>query len=317
MAEVKIPDMIEAFGFPITLAFSESRKAYLSERISGNLWEIEGGTFRLIRHFDIVNVLGHHETGLLGIALDGEFEKNGYIYCYYTYGRDLKSAQNKVVRVQIGKEGKETLLDNIPAGAIHNGGIMVFGPDGNLYIGVGVQNEIMERSQDISWLGGKVLRITPDGQVPADNPFPGSPVYSYGHRNIFGLAFHPETGKLYISEDGPDKDDAINIIEKGGNYGWPHKTGFSKNPKYIDPIIAYTPTITPTQCCFYGGDFYFGSYNEGSVHRLVLDKKNPARVLKDEVVYKGRSFGTIGVFASPSGDFYVTTPNKIMRFEPK
>jgi aldose sugar dehydrogenase len=209
------------------------------------------------------------------------------------------------------------LLDNIPAWEIHNGGIIAFAPDKTLYIGVGVANEIMEKSQDTNYLGGKILRINRDGTIPMDNPFPNSPVYSYGHRNIFGLAFHPETKKLYISEPGPDKDDEINIIEKGGNYGWPEVTGVVKDSRFVDPIITYTPTITPTQCCFLDNDFYFGSYNEGTVHKLTLDKKDPAKVLKDDVVYRGKTFGVIGVFCAPDKTFYITTPNRILSFQPK
>ncbi|MEI6266468.1 MAG: PQQ-dependent sugar dehydrogenase [bacterium] len=314
---MNIPDIIESFGFPVTLAFSAKGRAFFSERITGNIWEIKGDKMDLVYKFPIVNISGHHETGLIGIAVDPDFDISGYIYAFYTYGRDEYSMKNKVVRFLVGSGKEETILDNIPAGRIHNGGIIAFAPDKTLYIGVGIGNEVMDRSQDIDYLGGKVLRINNDGSIPKDNPYKESPVYSYGHRNIFGLAFHPKNGKLFISEDGPEKNDEINIIQPDGNYGWPEVTGKVGSPKFVDPIITYTPTITPTQCCFDEKYFYFGSYNDGAVHRLTLGGKDYNKVEKDETVYRGKSFGVIGVFHSPDHQFYVTTPNRISNFSPE
>lgn len=313
---MKIPDNIESFGFPVTLAFSAKGRAFFSERITGNVWEIKGDKLDLIRKFPIVPISGHHETGLIGIATDPDFEDNDYLYAYYTYGKDEYSMKNKVVRFLVGGEDEEIVLDNIPASRIHNGGIISFAPDKTLYIGVGVNNEVMKKSQDTSYLGGKILRVNRDGSIPKDNPYKNSPVYSYGHRNIFGLAFHPQNGNLFICEEGPEKNDEINIIKPAGNYGWPEITGKTNNPKYVDPIKTYTPTITPTQCCFDEKYFYFGSYNDGTVHRLTLSGKNYNKVEKDEIVYRGKSFGIIGVFQSPDHHFYITTPNRISNFSP-
>jgi glucose/arabinose dehydrogenase len=159
------------------------------------------------------------------------------------------------------------------------------------------------------------LRINRDGTIPADNPFPQSPVYSYGHRNVFGIAFHPTTGKAYVSDVGPDRDDEINIIDRGANYGWPLVTGVTRDARFHNPIRAYTPTITPTQNVFVDGHLYFGSYNEGTVHKLTLSGKNYDRVVKDEIVYKGTPRGVVGVFYGPDQEFYVTTPTSIIRFK--
>jgi quinoprotein glucose dehydrogenase len=264
-----------------------------------------------------VPLVGHHETGLIGIALDPHYEANGFIYAYYTAGTAEADFKNRVVRVQRDGENSETILDNLPAGIIHNGGILAFGPDDNLYIGVGVNNVDKEKAQDIHYLGGKVLRVTVNGSIPKDNPFPNSPVYSYGHRNIFGMAFHPKTGKLYICDVGPDHDDEINIIAPGGNYGWPQVMGRSDNPDWMNPIKTYTPTMTPTQCTFVGNDFYFGSYNEGTVHKLTLRGQNFDEVVKDEIVYQDKPFGVIGVFADFKQNLYVTLPTSFTQFVPK
>lgn len=306
------PAFHEANGFPITLAFADDSQVYFSERISGNLWEAEGEKFRLVKRFPIVGITGHHETGLLGIALDPDFTKNRYIYCYYTYGTS-QSFKNKVIRIKTDSKKEEVLLDKIPAGWIHNGGILAFGPDKKLYLGVGVNNEEQEKAQDLDFLGGKILRINPDGTIPKDNPFPKSPVYSFGHRNLFGLAFHPQTGRLYACDVGPNENDEINIIEPGGNFGWPKVMGKSNNPQFINPIHTYTPVITPTQSVFVGNSLYFGSYNQGTVHKLTLRGNNFDQVEKDEIVYRGKPFGVLGVFYSPEEKFYITQPEGIQQ----
>jgi glucose/arabinose dehydrogenase len=226
----------------------------------------------------------------------------------------MDNALNRVSRVRVSQQREEVILDNIPAGIIHNGGIMTFAPDKSLIIGVGVQNEIMEKAQDLNWLGGKILRIFPDGTIPENNPFEDSPILSYGHRNIFGLAIEKESGRLFACEEGPDKDDEINLIEGGGNYGWPEVTGKTDDKDYVNPIHTYTPVITPTQCCFVDQKLYHGSYNEGTVHRLTFND-DFTDVIADDVVYRGRSFGVIGVFYGPDENFYITTPNKIMKID--
>jgi quinoprotein glucose dehydrogenase len=315
---MKMPDRIEAQGGPITLVFSKgSGRAFFSERVTGNVWEIVGEEkYKLIRHLPIAPVTGHNETGVIGIALDPDFDENGYFYAYYTDGSDVDSdIVNKVVKFREKGEIK-LLLDNIPAGRIHNGGIVAIGPDNKLYVGVGIGNDIKQKAQDVDYLGGKVLRINLDGSIPHDNPFPGSPVYSYGHRNMFGLAFHPKNGQLYICEEGPETDDEINIIKPGGNYGWPEAVGYSYGHKYVDPIHIWTPTITPTQSYFDGDSLYFGSYNEGTVHKLTLTPDG-SKVKKDKIVYKGAPWGVIGVFKSPTGEHFVARSDVILKVKLK
>lgn len=306
--------MIEAVGFPVSIAFSKDGRAFFSERVTGNLWEVVGEEFKLVYRFNVLPITGHHETGLLGIALDPNFDENEFIYAFYTTGEHIDDAVNRVVRVRVGQQREEVILDDIPAGLIHNGGILTFAPDKSLIIGVGVQNEIMEKAQDLNWLGGKILRIYPDGSIPENNPFEDSPVLSYGHRNIFGLAIERESGRLFACDVGPDKDDEINIIEGGGNYGWPNATGKSEEGEYVNPIHTYTPVITPTQSCFVDRNLYFGSFNEGTVHRLTFND-DFSDVIKDEVVYRGRTFGVVGVFYGPDKNFYITTPSKIMKID--
>lgn len=313
---VKMPDSIDVQGGPITLVFSKSGRAFFSERVTGNIWEvIAKEDYRIIKHLDVVNATGHHEAGVLGIVLDPDFDKNGYIYAYFTEGKDIDHANNKVVRFSVNDNKELTLISGLYGGRIHNGGIIAFGPDGKLYIGVGIANTIKEKSQDKDYLGGKVLRINADGSIPDDNPFAGSPVFSFGHRNIFGLAFH-SNNKLYICDVGPDSDDEINIIQPGGNYGWPIVVGYMNDSRFINPITTYTPPITPTQSVFYDGDLYFGSYNEGNIHKLSFSPDG-TKVVSDEIVYQGKPFGITGVFVSPDKEFFITTTSRIIKIKIK
>ena len=177
------------------------------------------------------------EGGLLGIALDPNFEENHYIYLYYTYS-DFFTPYNKVVRFtesqnQLSKEF--VLLDKIPGQFAHDGGRLKFGPDGKLYLTTG-DSLNSDLSQDLNSLAGKILRINPDGTIPDDNPFPNF-VYSLGHRNPQGLDWDPKTGMLVNSEHGPSGHDEINVIEAGKNYGWPEIVGDETHSKYVSPIL--------------------------------------------------------------------------------
>lgn len=302
---------LEATGFPLCLAFAPYGKVFLSER-SGRLWEINGESYRFIYQFPVVPLLGHHETGLLGIAVDPDFANEDYVYCYYTAGHHAGDMKNRVVRLRASSPKEEVLLDNIPAGLIHDGGVMAFGPDKTLYIGVGVADEVKENARDTARLDGKILRINRDGSIPKDNPIVDSPVFTFGHRNIFGLAFHPQTGTGYICDVGPDKQDEINILHKGANYGWPAVMGPGGSDKTVDPAISYEHVITPTQCVAVDNYLYFGGFNDGTVHRLKLEGEKLDQVTEDKVVYQGTPFGVVGVFCSPDKQFYVATPQLVI-----
>ncbi|MFB6294871.1 MAG: sorbosone dehydrogenase family protein, partial [Candidatus Nanohaloarchaea archaeon] len=174
--------------------------------------------------------------GLLGLAVHPKFEENQYIYLYYTTGFDTalnsKGAflgvennfiLNRVSRFRLTRDGVQNetvLLDDIPGSLFHAGGRLEFGPDGFLYATAGDGDRFWEAA-NTSFLGGKILRISPDGDIPADNPFPGSPVYATGFKNPQGLAFQPSTEGLYATEHGPWRYDEVNRVRAGADYGWP------------------------------------------------------------------------------------------------
>lgn len=196
---------------PWDLAFLPEGDGLVSERVSGRVLRVEsGGELTEIGVVDGVSAAG--EGGLHGVAVAGDA-----LYAYYTAADD-----NRVVRMPFDGDSlgdQEVVVDGIPKARIHNGGRIAFGPDGMLYIATGDASD-PPRAQDPGSLAGKILRVTPDGDVPEDNPDVGSPVFSSGHRNVQGLAFDGD-GRLWATEFGPDCCDGLHLIEPGGNHGWP------------------------------------------------------------------------------------------------
>lgn len=212
---------------------------YISER-EGSIVKLEGN--KLTRQAVHLNkdVHGSGEGGFLGFLLAPDFAQSKTAYAYHTY-KENGRIQNRVVLLkQNGGQWNEVraLLEGIPGAANHDGGRMAFGPDKLLYVTTG-DAEQRELAQDVNSLAGKILRMTLDGKVPDDNPFTGSYVYSYGHRNPQGLAWNDE-GVMFNTEHGPSGDpgghDEINIIEAGGNYGWPNIYGGAQQEGMITPI---------------------------------------------------------------------------------
>ena len=151
----------------------------------------------------------------------------------------------------------------------HNGGALVFGADGMLYVTVGESHE-PSFAQDPNSIGGKVLRLAPDGSVPPDNPIAGNPLFTLGHRNSFGICLDPATGDLWETENGPTSDDEINLLRAGGNYGWPDVMGSGGPAGTIDPVVDHVQEIAPTGCAVWRGALYYGSYLDGAIRRLDL-----------------------------------------------
>jgi len=199
----------------------------------------------------VANVFG---GGLLGIAVHPAFDNNHFIYVYYTYEKD-GTLWNKILRItELNNklDAAKTIFDNMPGSVYNNGGIIKFGPDGKLYVGTGSISESSHDSQDIQSLEGKILRLNDDGTIPDDNPFADSPVFSFGHMSPKGLGWD-NGGNLFVTEMGPSKNDEINLVQPGGNYGWPEQE-CSGNEEFIDPIVCYDPAIEPGGIVFYYGD---------------------------------------------------------------
>lgn len=270
------------------------------------------------------------ERGLLGIAIDPDFARNGFVYIYYSYAVGGGS-QNRLVRMRDdnGRGVEETiLLDNIPGGSIHDGGRVKFGPDGKLYVTTGDAGN-SANAQDMRSLGGKILRLEKDGKVPADNPTAGSPVYSFGHRNVEGIAWHPDTKALYQTEHGPSGvfpeccHDEVNLIVAGANYGWPTVRGIARDARFRDPLLESggTDTWAPAGAAFatrpgpFRGSFLFATLRGVHLHRVVFGPDGRT-VAFEERLLENR-FGRLrDVYELPSGEFLVLTSNRDGRGDP-
>lgn len=247
---------------PWAVAFAPDGRIFITER-PGRIRVVEGGKLRNEpwAKLDVDTTGG--EDGLMGKALAPDFAKTGHLYVVGTFSAG-DHLVNRVVRFA-DREGfgveANVVIDNIPGGRIHAGDAIAFGPDGMLFVATGDVRE-PNNSQDLNSLAGKLLRYRPDGTIPADNPFPGSPVYAYGLRNVQGLSWQPETHQLFTTEHGPSGfsnegyrtgHDRLNVIRAGGNYGWPIVAGMNKDPRFIPPIADWTPAIAPSGMAFYTG----------------------------------------------------------------
>jgi len=305
------------------MAFAPDGRLFLTERITGNIRVIQDGALQAAPWATIaVNSGGSSaEQGLLGIAIDPDFLNNRYVYVYFTAA---SGNENRIARLQEQNGAGTNLTVLSPAGAIpsllyHNGGPLLFGRDGTLFVatgdGLGGGN-----AQDIAQWRGKILRFdVPNLTVPANNPFPGSAVYSYGHRNQFGLALHPVTGELFQTENGGALMDEINRIVPGGNYGWPSVEGLETvpNPAYVDPLSVYQPTPALTGCTFYSGEnypanyrnvFFFTDWNQGRVRAATLDAA--AQNVVSQTLFDDHVGSGYAVTMGPDGNlWYLTNDN--------
>jgi aldose sugar dehydrogenase len=212
------------------------------------------------------------------------------------------------------------VVRNIPAARFHAGCRLRFGPDGKLYITTGDATD-KNIAQDLKSLGGKILRVNDDGSIPKDNPWPNSPVWSYGHRNPQGIDWDPVSGLLYETEHGPSGfdggtgGDEVNIIEKGKNYGWPVIHHRQTRAGMLAPLAEYSPACAPGSGAFWKNDYYFGCLRGEHLHRLVLDPKDRRRIVSEE-----RLFTNLGrireVAAGPDGALYFSTSNRDGRGDP-
>jgi glucose/arabinose dehydrogenase len=203
-------------------------------------------------------------------------------------------------------ENETILLDNIPGAAIHDGGRLKFGPDGKLYATSGDAND-RSLAQDTNSLAGKILRLNKDGSIPPDNPF-NNYVYSYGHRNPQGITWNPVTGQMYSSEHGQTRNDEINIIVKGGNYGWPVYQGNDSANGYIKPLIFYQDfTLAPSGISYYNGNLYVAGLRGTQLRKITLGADGNTITGEEELF---TDLGRIREAVEHNGYLYISTSNR-------
>jgi glucose/arabinose dehydrogenase len=244
---LKVTELLSGLTSPWGLVALRDGTLLISERDTKQILRIQGSTKELLRTIDEVQPGG--EGGLLGLATTADESR---VFAYYTAAED-----NRIVSMSWDGRtlGEPTvILDGIPMSGIHNGGRMVVGPDGFLYVGTGDGAE-SERAQDKSSLGGKILRVTVDGELAPGNPF-GNEVFSFGHRNVQGLAFD-EQQRLWACEFGSNEWDELNLIEKGKNYGWPLVEGSGQGDGLTNPKVVWrTSEASPSGLAYWQGDLW-------------------------------------------------------------
>ena len=251
------------------------------------------------------------DGGLIGIETHPDFSNNHYLYVYYTYEED-GNLWNKILKIKESQnklEEADTIFDKIPGSKFSNGGVIKFGPDGKLYVGTGSVSDSSHLPQELESLAGKILRLNDDGSIPNDNPFEDSPVFSLGHRNPQGMAWD-ESGNLYVTDFGPTKNDEINIVYSGQNYGWPSEE--CSGGDFVDAVVCYDPSIEPGGIVIYSGDklelkgyMIMASLRTSHLFQLEINEEG--------LVSQKSILGGIGrirdVNEGPDGNLYVITSN--------
>ena len=252
------------------------------------------------------------EGGLLGIAVSPRFASDQAVFVYFTSGND-----NRVMRMSFDGSALRpgpVIVNGIPKGVIHDGGRLAFGPDGFLYISTG-EAGLRDPAQDKGSLGGKILRVTASGMPAPGNPFPGSRIWTLGHRNVQGLAWDT-TGAMYASELGQNTWDELNLIVRGRNYGWPIVEGIGHRPGFVDPLRQWTTAEASPSGIAVGDDgaIYMAALRGESLWRIPLN--GPGRTGTPQRLLQGRYGRLRTVVSAPDGRLWLVT-NNTFRGDPR
>jgi glucose/arabinose dehydrogenase len=332
-ATIKAKPVKTGLNDPTGFTFAPSGGIWYLERATGEVHTLDPRTGNDHRVFTISGVNGDGERGALGIALSPRWPTKKVVYVYVTRNGTGGHLQNQLVRFSVSGgtgHGLKVLLTS-PASAdpYHNGGLILFGPDRKLYVMIGDGHNSVNAQDRSNNYRGKILRLDPDGRAAAGNPF-GSRIWSYGHRNSFGFTFDPVTHRMWETENGPECTDEINLIMKGGNYGWGPKESCSlpkpggtnnsgptprHGPKWF---TASTIGITGAAFCHgcgigsLRGQLIFGDVNTASLRAIHLNAARTGFSSKARVIATGLD-GVHSVEVSPTGHIYFSGPNGIYR----
>jgi glucose/arabinose dehydrogenase len=313
--------------WPAAFTFTSRGNIFFGNRLTGAIKVFNQNTTKIHTFFKIPGVVSDNEQGLLGIAVDPDYPSTPFVYAYAT--RLVNGVlHNQIVRIraldQTGVSWRVIFTVKTVATAYHNGGRILFGPDGKLYAIVGDAHN-SANSQTLSNNSGKILRMTSAGKVPGGNAW-GGRIFTTGVRNSFGFTFDPATGDLWETENGPECNDEINQFSNGDNGGWgPNETcdgtveGTNQdgaNP--VLPLQWYTPTIAPTGAVFCPasgcglpagteGDLFFGSFNDSNIHEA-----DPADVPGTDTIALSWSSGILSMERNPAtGSLFFSDPGGI------
>jgi glucose/arabinose dehydrogenase len=303
-------------AFPAAFTVAPDGRIFYGERFTGKIKIFNPATGKTTTHWTIGNVATNGEQGVLGIAVHPDYPATHNVFVYASVNT-AAGVRNKIFKIKDGDSS--SVIFNTKAGAYHNAGRIMFGPDEKLYAVVGDVTD-PANSQDLSTNTGKILRMTGGGAVPSDNPFE-SKVYAYGIRNSFGFTFDQQTGKLWETENGPECNDEINLINSGKNYGWGPSRTCSTPPsapsntnrdgpspvlpkKYFGTVIAPTGAAFCKGCGLSGseGAMLFGTVKTPQIRRAVLTSGRTG-IQSVSVVYT-HSRMILSVERGPDGTVY-------------
>ncbi len=305
----RVRTVASGLAVPWGLDFLPGGNALVTERNSARLLEVSP-TGQVSVVGTVTGVVAAGEGGLLGIAVSPTFAADRYVYLYYTAAGDNRIMRFRYTNGQMGPQ--EVVVSGIPKGTIHNGGRIAFGPDGMLYAGTGEAGNT-SLAQDLGSLGGKILRVTPTGAPAPGNPF-GSRVWSYGHRNVQGLAWDGD-GRLYATEFGQNTFDEVNLIEAGDNYGWPVVEGFGGGAQFTDPLLTWSPAeASPSGAAVLGDSLWVAALRGRRLWEVPLTGDGGVGT---PVAHLAGELGRLrAVEAAPDGSLWVTTSNRDGRGTP-
>lgn len=322
---------LASFTHPWDMVFLPNNEILVSER-GGTLWRLQPDVDEPQQVPGLPLTATRGQGGLMGLALHPQFAQQPWLYWAYV-GEDSNGYHTQVARGQY-RDGALSQVEIIfkaepkRRGGRHFGGRLLFDRQGYLYIGLGDRGQ-RQLAQDLSDHTGSVIRLHADGRVPADNPFVNTDgarpeIYSYGHRNIQGMALNPANGQVWVHEHGPRGGDEINIVKAGANYGWPLVTfgeeysggpvgdGATSAPGLSDPLYYWTPSIAPSGMTFYSGERYQGWRGNlivGALKYQLLARLSFAAngTIKEERLLEGELGRIRAVQQGPDGWLYVLT----------
>jgi glucose/arabinose dehydrogenase len=293
---------------PWGIAFLPDGDALVAERTTARILRIPSGGGKPKTVMRVPGVVAAGEGGLLGLAVSPRYSRDRLVYVYFTSNTD-----NRIVRFTLGGKVR-TVLTGLQKAGIHNGGRIAFGPDGKLYAGVGDAGNTAN-AQNRDALNGKILRMDPDGGVPAGNPF-DSLVWTWGHRNVQGLAWD-RAGRMWASEFGQNTRDEVNLIRRGRNYGWPdvEGTGDTQGGRFTNPLVTWaTSDASPSGAAIIGSNLYVAALRGECVWRIPI---RGASLGKPTRMLAGRYGRIRTVVAAPDGALWVATSNRDGRGSPR
>ena len=322
-ATIKDTVLVSNLDIPWEILWGPDNFIWMTQR-GGSISRVNPSNGEVSLLLNVSETVSNNEGGMLGMVLHPDFNANPFLFVAYDYNQG-GAYKGKIVRYNYhggALINPTVLLDNIQASSIHNGCRLLISPDLKLYITTGDASN-QANPQDTNSVNGKILRINLDGSIPSDNPFPGNPLWSYGHRNPQGLVM--VNGKLFSSEHGPDTDDEINIIQKGRNYGWPDVRGFCdltaeqsfcQAHQVVEPIQAWTPTIAPSGLDYYNKDqipqwknsLLLCTLKDARLIRLQLDDAQE-KIISTQEFFVNKYGRMRDVCISPAGEVYVCTSN--------